>query len=44
MLEASFQAGRPDADYRSGDLTDGAGNPSTCNLSPPATGACRIIL
>lgn len=37
-LEASFRAGRLDADYYSGDLTDGAGNSSTYNLSSPYYG------
>lgn len=34
-LEASFRAGRLDADYRSGDLTDSAGNASVYDLSSP---------
>ncbi|MFQ7017661.1 MULTISPECIES: hypothetical protein [unclassified Akkermansia] len=37
-LEASFRAGRLDADYHSGDLTDGAGNASGYNLSSPYCG------
>ena len=37
-LEASFRAGRLDADYHSGDLTDGAGNASSYNLSSPYCG------
>lgn len=37
-LEASFRAGRLDSDYRSGDLVDGAGNPSAYNLSSPYYG------
>lgn len=37
-LEASFRAGRLDSDYHSGDLTDGAGNPSAYDLSSPYYG------
>lgn len=37
-LEASFRAGRLDTDYHSGDLTDGANNASSYNLSSPYYG------
>lgn len=37
-LEASFRAGRLDTDYHSGDLTDGANNASSYDLSSPYYG------
>ena len=37
-VEASFRAGRLDTDYHSGDLTDGADNASSYDLSSPYYG------
>lgn len=38
-VNGALRAGRQDADYRSGDLTDGAGNAARYNISSPYFGA-----